>query len=222
MLASFYPPQPKDFHTLSAKVAIDYSAKNTTIPPLTGHLRMLKDSIIWLSLYSFGIIEVFRIYLTPSNMQILDHLHSVAQVRSPAFLERFLHIPFDFATLQAYLLGVGGRQEFLQASLETPNSHSGFSTLGDYPHYQIYNDYSLDSLLLSSRFQARSGQQAQIFFTDFQLQSEPHLQFSRTRRVLISGSDSAELKLNFKDLKWNQVLKFPFSIPPRYKIYRDF
>lgn len=222
----FDPPIPSDFQTLSAKIAIRYSAPSTTIPPLTGHLRLYKDSVIWLSLYSFGVIEVFRLYLTPHKIQLIDYLHSVAQIRRPDFLERFWHISFDFATLQAYLLGLGGRGEYyLQDTLsseKSPDKSSEILTMGIYPNYRIWNKYSADSLLIESRFLANNAQEAQIYFKDFRAQPNLSLSFSCERSLTLYGQETAELSLIFKDLKWNQPLTFPFTIPVRYRIYSDF
>lgn len=231
----FQTPAIADFYTLSAKISIRYFNKNNAIPPLTGYLRLYKDSVIWLSLYSFGLIEVFRLYLSPQKIQVLDHLHSVAQVRQPNFIQKLLHIPFDFTAIQNFLLGLGGNDEILQQK-PTESTNDGFHTYRNYPNYRVENHYSRDSLLLNSKFQNADSvsynspkaltetdfNAALIDFSNFATQTEQHFNFPLGRKLKIIGSDTTEIDLKFKDLKWNQPLKFPFTIPARYKIYSDF
>lgn len=219
VLPKLIPPSTQDFHSLSAKISINYRDKDNSIPPLTGYLRLYKDSSIWLSLYSFGLIEVYRIYLNPHKIQLLDYLNSSAQLRKPSFIQTLLHVPFDFQAIQNFILGIAGNKEFIQGQ---SRERLGFYTQGHYQNYQVENHYNQDSMLMHSIYRTEGKTRALIDFTAFSKQTEPHLNFPIERKLTIIGHDTSELNLTFKDLKWNQTLKFPFNIPSRYKVYSDF
>src|SRR5687768_10664512 len=71
-----------DFTTFSSKIEVDYidadGKKN-----VTAHVRMKKDSIIWISLRAALLgIEGLRVYITPDSVKLLDKQNNTYSERS--------------------------------------------------------------------------------------------------------------------------------------------
>src|ERR1700712_1197814 len=95
-----------DFKTFSAKIKVEYSDKDGKGPDLTVFVRMVKDSVIWLSInatvFSY---EAFRVLITHDSVIVQNRKDKQVQFRSLGYLQELTQLPFDFSTVQDLILG---------------------------------------------------------------------------------------------------------------------
>ncbi len=90
-----------DFKTFSAKVKVEYEDSRDKQPTITAYVRILKDSMIWISGYATVFnVEAFRVLVTKDSVFVLDKLKKEVSYRSMDFLQEVTQIPFDLKTLQ--------------------------------------------------------------------------------------------------------------------------
>jgi hypothetical protein len=61
-----------DFNTFSAKIKVDYTNSKGKQPNFIANIRMLKDSIIWVSLSNDIGIEGIRVLISKDSIKILE------------------------------------------------------------------------------------------------------------------------------------------------------
>src|SRR5688572_15068367 len=61
-----------DFTSFSAKIEVDYEDAEGKKYDVTAHVRMLKDSVIWISVRAILGIEGLRAYITRDSVKMLD------------------------------------------------------------------------------------------------------------------------------------------------------
>lgn len=219
-------PDRINFTTLSAKIQATYASNAGETYNLNISLRLLKDSIIWLSFNAMGLFEPFRVYITPSEIKIMDRLSGTAQIRSLAYLRHLLGFPIDFTLLQKMILGeaVGLQDSVEQVKKEPANLWVQTRNR----HYEAHLAYALqDTLLQSNRLvfgQTPLGEMRVFMNYDkYDTTVLPQgFAFALFRKVSIENTKSFQITLSFKDVKCNQALNYPFSIPARFKIFTDF
>ena len=95
-----------DFKTFSAKMKVDYQSTKGDQPNITAYIRIIKDSLIWVSGYATVFnIEVFRVLINKDSVFILDKINKQVLYRSIDYLQEITEIPFEFKTLQDLLVG---------------------------------------------------------------------------------------------------------------------
>jgi hypothetical protein len=92
------------YKTLSAKFKADYIVDDKKTS-LSGQVRILKDSIIWISLTPAMGIEVARLYLTNDSVKLINRLEKTYLETDYSYLNTFLNNTIDFDMLQALLTG---------------------------------------------------------------------------------------------------------------------
>ena len=94
---------------LSAKAAIKYKDDHQRMS-LTSHIRVRKDSVIWLNVKKLG-IEAARVQITPDSIIVLDRINKQYIAKDFSYVSRQFSFPtavaqsLDFQALQAIFLG---------------------------------------------------------------------------------------------------------------------
>ena len=95
-----------DFKTFSAKIKLEIEDSKGKKPDLLANIRMIKDSAIWITISASILnIEVFRVLVTKDSVILLNKQEKEVQYRSINYLQEITEIPFDFKTLQNFLVG---------------------------------------------------------------------------------------------------------------------
>ncbi|MEO6719574.1 MAG: DUF4292 domain-containing protein, partial [Ferruginibacter sp.] len=95
-----------DFKTFSAKIKVEYEDSKGKQPNITAYVRILKDSLIWISGYATVFnIEAFRVLINKDSVFVLDKINKEVKLRSMDFLQEVTQIPFDLKTLQDLFVG---------------------------------------------------------------------------------------------------------------------
>ena len=93
------------FTTFSGKVDLDYKDGDGKNINANGHIRMYRDSVIWLLLTGPLGIEGVRAYITKDSVKLLYKQDKIYTARSISFLQEITALPLDLRTLQDLLLG---------------------------------------------------------------------------------------------------------------------
>src|SRR5262249_49197021 len=94
-----------DFTTFSAKIDEEYEDADGNKYDVNVHLRMDKESVIWVSITALLGIEGLRAYITPDSVKILDKQNKVYIARSVSYLQEVTELPLDLHTLQELIIG---------------------------------------------------------------------------------------------------------------------
>src|SRR6202012_1662184 len=95
-----------DYKTFSAKIKVEYEDSKGKQPNVTAYVHVIKDSVIWISMYATVFnIEAFRVLITKDSVYLLDKINKQVQFRSLDYLQEVTGIPFDFKTLEDLLVG---------------------------------------------------------------------------------------------------------------------
>jgi hypothetical protein len=205
-----------DCETFSAKLKVHYEGSDGKDYEFNAFIRLRKDRVIWISINALLGIEAFRAIITPDSVKILNKLDKVYQLRSVSYLQEMSHLPFDFNTLQSVVLG---NPIYLDSNiLYYRKDIQGISILSIGPVFRNYltlnNDLTLKHSILDDvdQMQARS---CDITYGDFERVDT--ILFSTYRKIVISEKGRLDVEMNFKNIRFNENLDFPFTIPKNYK-----
>ena len=202
--------------TFSAKMKVHYEGSDGKDYEFNAFIRLQKDKIIWISINAVLGIEAFRAVITPDSVKVLNKLDKVYQLRSVSYLQEISHLPFDFKTLQAILLG---NPIYLDSNiLFYRKDVQGISLLSVGTAYRNYltlnNDLSLKHSILDDvdPMQARS---CDISYGQYE--KTDSVSFSAYRKIVASEKGRLDVELSFTKYSFNENLNFPFTIPKNYK-----
>lgn len=207
-----------DFKTFSAKIKVDYEGSMGSQPGMTAYVRIIKDSLIWVSMYaSVFNIEAFRILITKDSVFVLDKLNKEAHLRSFDYLQETTEIPFDFNTLQDILIGNPIYFNTPITSYKMADNKILLATTGKYfKHLLTLNNQ--DTLVLHSKLDdidINRNRTADITYDNYE--KRDNIYFATYREITVSEKNKLDVRLNFKQYEFNKDLSIYFSIPQNYK-----
>jgi len=206
-----------EFKTFAAKIKVDYSNSKGKQPNFIANIRMLKDSLIWVSLSNEIGIEGIRVLITKDSIKILDKLANTYQVRPLSHIQEVAEIPFSFADLQNLL--VGNPVFFNKDSILLYNrTANGYTLLSNDLQFKnrisIGNNFLIEKSKLDDNDPVMN-RTCDLLYTDYE--SKAGFMFSAYREISIIQQTKLEVDLKFKDYKFNEELSFPFTIPKKFK-----
>lgn len=206
-----------DFKTFSAKVKVETQDKKGKNPDITAVVRMVKDSAIWVSLTAtFLNVEVYRAYITPDSVILLNKRDKTVQYRSLSFLQEVTHIPFDFKTLQNMLIGNpvffdGANAEFkifqnVILASATDHFFKNLTTLS-----------ADEAVLQSTKLDDVNTDRNRTAYIQYEgYQNIDSFYFSTIRKITISEINKLDIQLEFKQMEFNKELSVYFNVPKSY------
>lgn len=207
-----------DFKTFSAKIKLDISDNKGKQPDITAVVRIIKDSVIWISLSAtFLNIEVYRVLITKDSVILLNKQAKEVQYRSLDYLQEVTEIPFDFKTVQDLLVG---NPIFYNDTIDYYKQDDRFimiASLGK--DFKNLITLSLDNkLLLHSKMddvdRARN-RTADITYDEYENKNGTF--FSTNRQISASEKNKIDIGMKFKQYEFNKELSVSFAIPKNYK-----
>lgn len=207
-----------DFKTFSAKIKVEYEDTKGKQPNITAYVRILKDSLIWISGYATVFnIEAFRVLINKDSVFVLDKINKEVKYRSMDYLQEVTEIPFDLKTLQNLFVG---NPIFLTDSVisyKQTESRILLATLGNYFKHLLTLNKS-DRLLVHSKLDdvnVSRNRTADITYGDYE--NNNGMPFSTSREIIVSEKNKIDIHLNFKQYEFNKELSITFNIPANYK-----
>lgn len=209
-----------DFKTFSAKIKVEYEDSKGKQPNVTAYVHIIKDSVIWISMYATVFnIEAFRVLITKDSVFLLDKINKEIQLRSMDYLQDVTGIPFDFKTLQDLLVG---NPVFLDSNnivyYKQTDNKILLATVGKYfkDLLTISNDSS--AVLLHSKLDdvdINRNRTADLTYDDYD--NSTGINFSTYREITVSEKNKLDIRLNYKQYDFNKELSVSFSIPKNYE-----
>ncbi len=204
------------FTTFSAKVDVDYEDAEGKKYDVNAHIRMYKDSVIWVTITAILGIEGLRAYITKDSVKLLDKQNKIYTARSVSYLQEVTELPLDLAALQDLLLG---NPVFFDPNInsysksETTISLQGFGNF--FKH--LITIGSEDKLVQSSKLDDLDElRNRTCYLTYGDYENKKGVNFSTRRYINVAEKKKLDIKLNFKQYEFNETLTFPFSIPKNY------
>lgn len=203
------------YHTLSARVHIDFENEKQQYNNVTAYLRMKKDSIIWLSVRPVLGIEMARLVLTPDSVKLRNNLKRTVFIHSARDMEQVLHIPFDFSVLESLLLGnpVGIPEKVRNFKTDS----SGVSVTLSMDSIICRYHWTADPFVLKkSHFQlSGSTAAADQLFSGYQDYAVG--EFALRREIKMQSRHATRIRLTFDKINFDIPVDFPFRYDESYQ-----
>jgi hypothetical protein len=207
-----------DFKTFTAKIKVDVQAKEN-IPELTANLRMIKDSVIWMSVQAtFLGIEVYRIRITPDSVILVNKQEREVQYRSLDYLQEVTQIPFDFKSLQDLLIGNPVFFSKESISVRKRDNQLLLYSAGELFKNLLTVDAENGRLIYSKLDDAdiNRNRTASVLYADYE--NVNGIWFADRRQVTITEKNKIDIKMNYKQVEFNKELSVSFPVPKNYQV----
>jgi hypothetical protein len=207
-----------DFHTFSAKIKVDVDGSMGKQPDLTVIVRMVKDSVIWMSVSSTILnIEVYRMLITRDSVILMNKQEKEVQFRSLDYLQEVTEIPFDFGTLQDLLVGNPIFFSDSIISFEQRERHTLISARGIYFKNLLTLSREDLSLLNCKLDDLDPDRHRTASFSYGEYDYSPGFAFPADRRIIVAEKNNIDIRMQYKQFEFNKELSVSFHIPRNYK-----
>ena len=202
---------------IKASMFIKYRGKED-MPNINASLRMIKDSIIWLSFSKLG-FPIAKLKVTPDEVMFYEKIGKTYFVGDFELISGWLGTDFDFLKIQNLFLG--------EALLHLEDQKYQVNIVENY--YELLpkkkNDmydilYWIDpynfKIMKEEVRAAEKNQKLTILYKDFDKINESL--FPKGFLITASGDlQTTIIDVSYKNVQFNAPLKFPFEIPSGYR-----
>ena len=205
-----------NFTTFSAKIDVDYDDAEGKNLNVNAHVRMYKDSVIWLSVTGPLGIEGLRVYITPDSVKLQDKQNKVYTAKSIAFLQEITALPLNLSTLQDLLLG---NPIFLDSNITNYNKTGGLISLQSNGTFfrNLFTINETNKLIQTSTLEDIDKERKRTCYLTYSgYEKEDEINFSTKRSINVVDKKKLDIKMNFKQYNFNEKLSFPFTVPKNY------
>jgi hypothetical protein len=206
-----------DYTTFSAKIDVQYKDAEGKRINANAHLRMYRDSVIWVSLTGPLGIEGIRAFITRDSVKMLDKQEKILTTRSVSYLQEVTELPLDLYSLQDLLIG---NPVFLDSNIisyERKGGNLSLFSLGNY-FKNIFTINESDKSVQSSKLDDVDAARSRTCFLGYgDYENKKDKLFSARRTISITEKKKLDIELEFKQYDFNETLSFPFNIPKNYK-----
>jgi len=212
----------KGFRYLKATCKVNFKDAQNNIG-FKIHLRLKKDSVIWVMVSKFG-IEGMRALITPDSMHILDAQKNTYTAAKFDTLQKLLNFRLDFSMLQAALL----------ANMPIPVYDSNTVAI---ENGLLKINQERDGIAITNVLQQANRKLHELHLKDLKNNNllvliyqnfQDHLGgnlFANLNEATITSwnkstrqTEVSEIKMDYNEVKFShRAIEFPFSIPAKYK-----
>ena len=210
--------QKINFKTFNAKVDVDYTGGDGKKYNVNANIRMYKDSLIWVSVNAILGIEAMRVLVTKDSVKLINKLDKIYTARSISYLQEVIALPLDLSTFQDLVIG---NPVFLDSNVVSySNSGEELSLLSIGSVFRHFITlHSGDKLIQHSKLDdvdVLRNRTCDLIYEKYETKKGPR--FSTRRQITVSEKSKLDVKLDFKNYDFNEVLSFPFNVPKNYEI----
>ena len=206
-----------NFTTFSGKIELDYTDGEGKNFDATAHIRMYKDSVIWVSITGMLGIEGVRAYITKDSVKVLNKQDKVYIARSVSFLQEMTALPLGLASLQDLLIG---NPVFLDSNIVSYRlSPDAISLQSNGEFFKNLLTVGLNNKLVqSSKLDDLDEMRSRTCYLEYEdYEAKDGVSFPTRRKISVTEKKKLEISLNYKQYEFNETLSFPFSVPKNYK-----
>lgn len=200
---------------LSAKLKVSYKSDEFSMG-FSGHIRMQKDSAIWINVRKLG-FEVARALITKDSVYVIDRFNNEFQAESLDYIRRMMNFPATFDMLQSIVLG---NPVFFSKSIQSELNGQGYRlwTEGQSPK----GEYLLNGIDFSLKKMCfREEQPNRVFEIELSKYGEAakRRNFSYFRELKMNSRETGQVtaEIEFSDVEIDVPKTMPFEIPANYK-----
>ncbi|GGZ88960.1 DUF4292 domain-containing protein [Algibacter mikhailovii] len=206
--------QAAEFKTLQAKLKITVEEKGKSQTHAVS-FRAEKDKVLWINA-SFSVI---RAMVTPEKVRFYNKLDNTYFDGDFQYLSDLLGTELDFQKVQNLLFG---------ETLYTLKSSDYTSSVDDESYIVQPKDqqelFEIFFLLYPTNFKVKSQQisqakefrHLQIDYLVYQ-EVDKYIMPEQIKVIAVEGNEEIVIKLEYKNLAFNDQLRFPFKIPSGFK-----
>jgi len=192
----------------SSKIRVIYNKQN-----LTAHLRIKKDSIIWISLTGpFG-IEGARIIISKDHFEMIDRLNRNYYNKPLSYIKNYFPIALEYEMLEKLIMGNFIEKSIKRQKIETKQPN--YTVKGDIANTETKYIFDVYAKLQKIDIQGDRGVYGvEIDYSNYQKIGKQNFSFRR-KYTLRRQKEENLLDLKFYKTK-NEELEFPFDVPSGY------
>ena len=206
-----------DFKTFNAKIKVQYQDSKGKNQDLTAIVRIMKDSVIWISLTaSLLSVEVYRVLIKKDSVILLNKLNREVQYRSFDYLQEVTEIPFDYKTLQDLLIGNPVFTDSNIVYYRKMDNQILFSMVGKYFKNLVTLSSGNYNITHSKLDDVDIGRSRTADLTYDNYENNAGFYFSTYREITVSEKNRLDIRLNYKQYEFNKELSVTFNIPKNY------
>jgi len=218
------------FQTFSAKFNAEYSIDKKPFE-FKGQVRIIKDSVIWISLGQDLGIELARMIITQDSVKFVDRFNKKYFVGDYIFVNEFLKTNIDFGILQSIILGNDFEYyEKAQFKAAVDGGEYRLTTTGRSKlKKHVRNSADDERIFLQSiwldpdnfkitqikiKELTEDSKKLTAHYSDFE---EIHGRlFPFKLAYEVEAETPVTVKMKYSKIVLNEPLKFPFKIPSKY------
>lgn len=205
--------------------------KGETTTSFKTSVRMVSDSVIWLSISAYG-YEVARILSTPDSIKFVSRTDKTYYVGDYSFIENKLGVTFGFQELQSLIFAHSFGLESVEKVQRSNNTEQ-----------YVLSSIKQGKLKRLEKGKGEIDQDLEIVFTnwinpssyaiekvavlDLKTQNRASIQYATLEKIddysllasfkmNIIANENVEIESNFSKFEVNEPLRFPFKISSKY------
>lgn len=207
-----------DFRFFLAKIKVDFEDNTGKNSNATAFVRIAKDSLMWVSLTGALGIEGYRALITPDSVIVMAKQEKTVSYRSVAYLQEVIKLPVDFYVLQNLI--VGNPVFFPDNIVSFKNNGNDLMALsiGQFFKHIITLDTTNNTIIHSKLDDVDSLRNRTCDITFDSYSNIQNRMFSNMRDITVTERSRLDIKLEFKQVVFDEPQTFPFTIPKNYQV----
>lgn len=230
-LLDFIDQNTFDFNSLSAKAEIDVVDEKTT--SFKVHVRIQKDSAIWVSITPLLGIEMARALITQDSIIFMNRVKSEYFKGDFSYINKTFNVDLDYDMLQALLVGNSidfEKNEKVRTSIDRKKD---LYFIGTEKKRKIKKDLKKDKEKIKEQTQIiwlspENMKIAELLLHDPERDQSLHSTFSEYQPIdeqlfphklqfNIEAKRNLTINVNYNKVTLNKELSFSFKIPSKYE-----
>lgn len=210
-----------NFNTFNAKVKVEYIGKDES-QNVTAYISILKGKEIYIKLKaSFLGVLVMEAKITRDSVYLINLFkENYMQKRTINYLNDITQIPFDYQTLEDLIVGnpvFVQNNEVVSYRFTNNNQLTILSLNKMFKHLLSLdkNDYTLTHSKLDD-VDTHRNRTCDITYGGYQLINK--FNFPLTRSISVAEKSKLDFNLEFKDVSFNEAMKYSFELPKKIKL----
>lgn len=207
-----------DFNFFAGKIKLDFIDDKGKKREATVFVRMRKDSLIWISLTGPMGIEGYRAMVTPELVRVMDKQEKTYSSKSVSSLQEIVKLPVDFYVLQDLIVGNPVYFQDNIVSFKASGNSMMALSVGAFFKHIITLDLSNNNVLHSKLddVDALRNRTCDITLGDYKYIQDRN--FSNYREITVTEKSKLDIRLEYKQVSFDEPQTFPFNIPKNYQV----
>jgi len=204
------------YTTFSGKAKVHFEGPDEK-QEFTAHIRLRKDSIIWINVTALGGLSFAKILVTPDSFFMTNVMNKEVTRMPLTHAAKILPTKVDFNSLQNLLVG----EPLRDGNITYASSFVGSWTIQveDSSYIQRITYNKADSTLRSGQMRTRDpkGPQAITEYGSYDMVDGRRVSTARVINIS-NGADVFSIDMNCSNIRFDEPQDYPFSIPKSYEI----